>query len=104
MKRICAACASLILFASSGFAQAKPDAPAPTGNLSSKIDFTASWRGRGEFLDFFDQGGAESGRYAFGASVLRLGIGQKRKKLDWLVEIEQPSLLNLPNNATLPAP
>jgi Alginate export len=68
------------------------------------IDVTANWRGRGEFYNWFDQDPAERGNYAFGASTLRLGVSQKRTKWDWLAEIEQPSLFNLPKNATLPAP
>jgi len=70
----------------------------------SVVDVTASWRGRGEFYNWFDQDPAERGNYAFGASTLRLGVGQKRAKWDWLAEVEQPSLFNLPTDATLAAP
>jgi hypothetical protein len=70
----------------------------------SVVDVTATWRGRGEFYNWFDQDPAERGNYAFGASTLRLGVGQKRAKWDWLAELEQPSLFNLPKDATLAAP
>ncbi len=70
----------------------------------SNLDVTANWRGRGEFYNWFDQNAADRGGYAFGASTLRLGLGQKRAKWDWLAEIEQPSLFNLPADATAPAP
>jgi hypothetical protein len=70
----------------------------------SNLDVTANWRGRGEFYNWFDQNAADRGNYAFGASTLRLGLGQKRAKWDWLAEIEQPSLFNLPGDATAPSP
>src|SRR4029079_18908582 len=70
----------------------------------SVVDVTATWRCRGEFYNWFDQDPGERGNYAFGASTLRLGVGQKRAKWDWLAEIYQPSLFNLPKDATLAAP
>ena len=69
----------------------------------TSFNVTASWRGRAESNDWFDSG-AEKGQYTFGASTVRLGIGQSRQKWDWLAEIEQPSLFNLPSDATLAAP
>ena len=67
------------------------------------LDVTASWRGRAEAYDWFDSG-AEKGQYTFGASTLRLGLGQARQRWDWMAEIEQPSLFNLPSDATQVAP
>ena len=88
----------LVLLIGVAFAQ---DSNAPK---KPKFDVTASWRGRGEFYNWFDQNPADRGSYAFGASTLRLGIGQRRTNWDWLAEIEQPSLFNLPTDATVAAP
>jgi hypothetical protein len=68
----------------------------------SKVDFTASGRMRLEATDWFDS--SDAGKYAFGGSVLRFGIGQKRTRWDWLLEVEQPLLLGLPNDAIRSAP
>src|SRR5215213_9542714 len=57
-------------------------------------DFSGSLRLRVENYGWFDAPGFEDD-YTFGAAVLRLSLGQKREKLDWLVEGEFPVLVNL---------
>ena len=36
--------------------------------------------------------------------MLRIGIGQTRERIDWFAELEQPSILGLPNDAVVAAP
>jgi hypothetical protein len=79
--------------------QTKPDS-----TKDQKWSITANWRARGEFYDWFDRDPSERGKYGFGASQLRLGIGQTRTRLEWFVEMEQPSLFNLPTDANAAAP
>ncbi|PYX85982.1 MAG: hypothetical protein DMG68_16730, partial [Acidobacteria bacterium] len=54
-------------------------------------------RGRGQGWNWFD--GDDRVKYAFGDSLLTLSLSQHRNKLDWIVELAQPSLYNLPNDA-----
>jgi hypothetical protein len=89
----------LFILAAVAFAQ---DAASKT--KTHNVDITANWRGRGEFYNWFDNDSAKHGDYSFGASTLRMGVGQKRARWDWMAEIEQPSLFNLPANATAAAP
>jgi hypothetical protein len=56
--------------------------------------------GRGQGWDWF-LGGART-RYAFGSSLLRLGLSQEGSKLSWKVELSQPTLYSLPNDAFEP--
>ena len=35
---------------------------------------------------------------------MRIGIGQTRERIDWFAEMEQPSILGLPNDAVVAAP
>jgi Alginate export len=41
--------------------------------------------------------------YGFGESLLNVSFSQARRKFDWKIEIEQPALLGLPEDAFLPA-
>src|SRR5262249_38319628 len=61
------------------------------------------WRTRIEKWDWF-QGDAGDGNYLFGHSQLRVGLGQRTRRLDWFVEGEQVALFGLPNDAVAPAP
>jgi len=81
------------------YAQAQPPKPKKLG----PVEVTGSLRLRAESWNWFDTSAAD-GTYGFGASLLRLGIGQKRSKFDWQVEIAQPLLLNLPDDAIAPPP
>jgi hypothetical protein len=67
------------------------------------LDLTLNWRSRAEYWNWF-QGDAGSGRYGFGHSQLRVGIGQQRERLNWLIEGEQVAILGLPADAVAPPP
>lgn len=77
--------------------------PAQTAPPASEaITVSASWRGRVESWDWFDDGGA--GEYTFGAVLLRAGAGQERASVGWRAEVAAPVLLGLPEDAVEPAP
>ena len=57
-------------------------------------------RGRGQGWDWFL--GDTRVRYGFGDSLLRLGLAGREGKISWKIEVAQPSLYALPDNATLP--
>lgn len=90
----------LALIATTLFAQSKPE---PSGIKLGSLDVSGTIRLRAEAWDWFDAPTAND-TYVFGASTLRLSIGQKRRWADWAVEIEQPTLLGLPAHAIAPAP
>jgi len=80
--------------------------PAPVGPQTVKLgslDLSLNWRSRVEHWTWFEGSRGES-TYAFGHSQLRVGIGQKRGRVDWLVEGEQVAILGLPNDAVAPVP
>ena len=56
--------------------------------------------GRGQGWNWFL--GDTRTRYAFGNSLLRLGISQQRSMLGWKIELAQPALYSLPNDAFQP--
>lgn len=72
--------------------------PSPSG-----VRFSGSLRVRSESWDWFDSSSANPD-YTFVASLLRLSLRQERPKWDWQVEVAQPLLLNLPDDAVAPAP
>jgi hypothetical protein len=61
-----------------------------------------SWRLRLEAWNWFQDGPGTSNTYAYPNSILRIGIGQQRRTLDWLVELAQPSLFNLSPRSVAP--
>ena len=63
-----------------------------------------SWRLRLEGWNWFQDGAGTSNSYAFPSSILRVDIGQQRNKLDWMVEIAQPSLFGLSARSLAPQP
>ncbi len=67
------------------------------------LKVTVSERLRFESWDWFDSNAA-NGSYGFLASQLRLGLSQQKKQWSWQVELQQPTLLGLPENAVAPAP
>lgn len=67
------------------------------------FDISINWRTRTEGWDWF-QGPVGNNEYPFFDSLLRVGIGQSRERLDWFVEGETASILGLPNDAVAPAP
>ena len=78
------------------------DQPAQ-GKKSVPLKVTFQVRLRLESWDWFHTPLAD-GNYQFFASQVRVGIGQERKKWDWQLELEQPTLLGLPGDAIAPAP
>ncbi|HEU5451850.1 MAG TPA: alginate export family protein [Terriglobales bacterium] len=68
------------------------------------LSLHGSWRLRLEAWNWFQDGAGTQNAYAFPQSILRVNIGQQRRKLDWLVELAQPSLLALPSRSVAPAP
>lgn len=67
------------------------------------LKVTVSERLRFESWDWFDSNAADDS-YGFLASQLRLGLSQQKKQWSWQVELQQPTLLGLPENAIAPAP
>lgn len=67
------------------------------------VTFSGSLRLRVENYGWFETPGYDD-KYTFGASVLRMSLGQQRDKFDWLLEGEFPVIVNLPEHAVAPAP
>lgn len=76
-----------------------PPAPIKIGGLT----MSGSLRLRFESWDWFETGAAEN-NYNFGATTLRLSLGQQKERFEWLVEGAFPLLVGLPDNAIAPAP
>jgi len=68
------------------------------------VDFTATLRVREYVWDWFQTTAAYQNQYAYSGDLLRLNFAEKRGALDLDAEIAVPFLLDLPNNATAPAP
>ncbi len=68
------------------------------------VDFTATLRSRVYVWDWFQPAGTYENKYAYSGDLLRLNFAEKRGALDLDAEIAVPFLLDLPNNATAPAP
>jgi hypothetical protein len=81
---------------------ASSQASAPKHKIGP-FDVSINWRTRAEGWNWF-QGDTGNSDYGLWHSLLRVGIGQTRERLDWFVEGEQPSILGLPNDAVLAAP
>ncbi len=77
----------------------KPAAPIKIGGVT----FSGSLRARFESWDWFETNVANND-YNFGAATLRLALGQQKEGFEWQVEGAFPLLLNLPNDAIVPAP
>lgn len=78
----------------------KPSDPPPDPH---SIKYTINWRSRVENWDWFPTPSFQD-NYTLGASVLRFGVKQNLADWDWQLELEQPSLFNLPDHAIAPAP
>jgi hypothetical protein len=89
----------LALSTAPSLSQSPPD----QGKKNAPLKVTVQVRLRLESWDWFNSSLAD-GNYEFLASQVRVGIGQERKKWDWQIELEQPTLLGLPDNAFAPAP
>lgn len=87
-------------------AQAAPPATAAAAAVqpkkSSSLDLFGSWRVRQEVWDWFGSG--DEGRYTFTGSLLRFGAAYTSRRHDLTLEFSQPTLLNLPTDASLPPP
>jgi Alginate export len=68
---------------------------------SGSLKVFGSWRFRAEGWDWFRPAVGQNG-YGFVHSLLRAGIGQKRERVDWLIEGAQDAILGLPANAVAP--
>ena len=77
---------------------AAAQAPAPV--KIGDVNVTVSLRTRTEFWDWFPANA--SSNYAFTGSILRAGLGQSGKTVDWQVEFALPFLLGLPADAIAP--
>src|SRR5690242_10492577 len=87
-------------------AQQSPEKKAPAAPPKHKIgpfEITINWRTRAEGWNWF-QGKTGNSDYPLWDSLLRIGIGQTRERLDWYAELEQASILGLPNDAVVAAP
>ncbi|HEY0592094.1 MAG TPA: alginate export family protein [Thermoanaerobaculia bacterium] len=67
------------------------------------IEFAGSIRLRGEAWSWFEASGYEDD-YTFLGSIIRASASQKRARSAWQVELAQPTLIDLPDAATAPAP
>jgi len=112
-----AASFAIVLFLCGGVAgfaqQAKPDAQSgsaqktknsgPAKHKLGPLDISINWRTRVEGWNWFEANTGNSD-YALWHSLLRLGIGQSSERFDWQLEISQPTILGLPNDAVVAAP
>ncbi|MFN0084314.1 MAG: alginate export family protein [Blastocatellia bacterium] len=84
-------------------AQTKTAAPAPSpapiriGGLT----ISGSLRARWESWDWYETSAAENS-YNFGATTLRLAVGQQKDRFEWMVEGAAQALIGLPDNAIAP--
>jgi|GEM_PF-231831 len=62
------------------------------------LNISGNWRFRVEGWNWFTDGAAKNS-YIFPQSILRLDMGQNRRSFDWQLELAQPALLGLPDNA-----
>ncbi len=86
--------------------QALPDKKGPAPLPKHKIgpfEISINWRTRAEGWNWFE-GPTGNSDYPFWDSLLRIGVGQTRERIDWFAEMEQPSILGLPNDAVVAAP
>lgn len=76
---------------------------ATAASAADKLAITGSIRVRAEEWSFFDTPGRDD-EYGYLASLIRVGVGQQRRRFDWNFEVAQPTLLSLPDNAVAPSP
>jgi Alginate export len=63
------------------------------------VTVSGSVRVRGEAWDWFLRDSRT--QYAYGQSLVRLAIGQRRNRFDWKLELAQPTLVGLPSDAVV---
>src|SRR6476619_7061824 len=86
--------------------QSVPEKEAPAPPPKHKLgpfEISINWRTRAEGWNWFE-GKTGNSDYGLWDSLLRIGIGQTGERLDWFAEMEQPSILGLPNDAVAAAP
>ena len=101
-------CAAVVLWSVLGVAWAQEPPPAvvppPPQTLKlGSVDVSLTWRSRAEHWDWFE-GTTGNSHYVFGHSQLRVGLGQKRPRVDWFVEGEHVAIVGLPTDAIGPSP
>lgn len=106
LSRVGALLASLTLAAAAGSSpppvlQAQGAPPAPR---IGPLRVAGSFRFRLEGWDWFTPSAPADHAYAFGAGLLRTGVGMTRPAYDWQLELAVPVLVGLPENAVAPAP
>lgn len=103
-RGLCAAAVVFLIWTPGAWAQTPP---ATTQTLQpphdGPLDVTMNWRTRGELWSWFE-GETGNSDYGFGHSQLRIALGQKRSRMDWLIEGEGVAIFALPENAVAPAP
>ena len=81
--------------------RASPDTSRKT--MLGPLEISVNWRTRAEGWYWF-QGDTGNSDYGLWDSLLRVGIGQTGEPFDWFIEGEQPSILDLPDDAVVAAP
>ncbi len=97
--RLILAVASVCALSAPAFAQSTELQPVKIGN---DVIVAGSLRTRMYSWDWF--GSTPDGEYTYSGSLLRFGVTQSKKTLDWQVEFAVPTLVNMPTNAVMPAP
>ena len=84
--------------AQTGTAERKstPGAQSPSLHIGS-VDVSGELSVRGQGWNWFQDN--KRVIYGFGQSTLRVALSQKRQRFDWRLEMEQPTLFALPNDA-----
>jgi len=77
-----------------------PASPSPAKHKLGPLEISVNWRTRTEGWNWFE-GNTGNSDYGLWNSLLRVGIGQTQESIDWFIEGEQPSILDLPNDAVL---
>jgi alginate export protein len=101
-KALLSACLLYLGLASGTLSTAQSPASASPINFAG-IKVSGNLRLRTEIWDWYDTAAADP-NYAYFASLLRVNFSQERPRWDWQVEVAQPLLLGLPDNAIAPAP
>ena len=69
---------------------------------SVPMDYHASFRSRLEMWNWFP--GDANNSYAFLGNHYRFSLGQKREKVDWVIDFAVPFILGAPDDASAPPP
>lgn len=102
-KRMLIFASVLLLLLTGGDRSGAQNQPSSTPITFAGIHFSGSLRVRPEVWDWFDTTAADP-NYTYFASLLRLSLGQERRRWDWQAEFAQPLLLGLPENSIAPLP